>query len=90
MSTSKDKPISYRRNRDYSKLIYELNEDLHKCYTKAKEVSKKGYMARMKKMWDELHPELNYFTEKYLGQQATYIDKRGYLLQTANDTNSNT
>ena len=47
-------------------------------------------MARTKKMWDELHPELNYFTEKYLRQQATYIDKLGHLLQTANDTNSNT
>ena len=47
-------------------------------------------MARMKKMWDEIHPELNHFTEKYLRQQATYIEKRGYLLQTANVTNSNT
>ena len=44
----------------------------------------------MKKMWDELHPELNHFTEKYLRQQATYIEKRAYLLQTANVTNSNT
>ena len=44
----------------------------------------------MKKMLDELHPELNHFTEKYLRQQATYIEKRAYLLQTANVTNSNT
>ena len=44
----------------------------------------------MKKMWDRLHAELNHFTEKYLRQQATYIEKRGYLLQTANVTNSNT
>ena len=44
----------------------------------------------MKRMWDELHPELNHFTEKYLRQQATYIEKRAYLLQTANVTNSNT
>ena len=44
----------------------------------------------MKKMCDELHPEINHFTEKYLRQQATYIEKRGYLLQTANVTNSNT
>ena len=43
----------------------------------------------MKKMWDEIHPELKHFTEKYLRQQATYIKKQGYLLQTANFTNSN-
>ena len=41
------------------------------------------------KNWDKLHPELNHFTEKYL-REATYIEKRGYLLQTANVTNSNT
>ena len=92
MSTSKHKSVSYRRNRDYSKQFnwtYELNVDLYKCYTEARKVPKKGYMARMKKMWDKLHPELNHFTEKYLKQHATYIEKRGYLLQTANVTNSN-
>ena len=56
----------------------------------AREVPKKSYMARMKKMWNELHPELNHFTEKYSRQQATHIEKREYLLQTANVTNSNT
>ena len=93
MSTSKHKSASYRRNRDYAKQFnwtYELNVDLYKCYTEACKVSKKCYMARMKKMWDRLHAELNHFTEKYLRQQATYIEKRGYLLQTANVTNSNT
>ena len=78
MSTFKHKSVSYRRNRDYSKLFnwtYELNQDLHKCYTEARKVPKKGYMARMKTMWDELHPELNHFTKKYLRQQATYIEK---------------
>ena len=44
----------------------------------------------MKKMWDKIHPELNHFTEKYLRQQATYIEKQGYLLQTPNVTNSTT
>ena len=55
----------------------------------ARKVPKIGYMARMKKTWDILHPELNHLTEKYLGQRATYIEKRGYLLQIANVTNSN-
>ena len=41
-------------------------------------------------MWDKIHPELNHFTEKYLRQQATYIEERGYLPQTAHVTNRNT
>ena len=93
MFVTKYKSVSYRRNRDYSKQFnwtYELNQDLYECYTEARKVSKRVYMERTKKMWDELHPELNHLTEKYLGQQATYIEKRGYLLQTANVTNSNT
>ena len=63
---------------------------LNSLIGEAREVPKKGYMARMKKMWDELPPELNHFTEKNLRQQATYIEKRAYLLRTANVTNSNT
>ena len=92
MSASKHKSVIYRRNRDYCKQfdqIYELNQDLYKCHMEARKVPKIGYMARMKKTWDILHPELNHLTEKYLGQQATYIEKRGYLLQIANVTNSN-
>ena len=47
-------------------------------------------MARMKKkMWDKIHQELNHFTEKYL-RQATYMEERGYLPQTAHVTNRNT
>ena len=93
ISTCKHKSVNYRRNRDYSKQFnwtYELHEDIYNCYTEAREVLKNGYMARMKKIRDELHPELNHFTEKYLRQQATYLETRGYLLQTDNVTNSNT
>ena len=46
-----DKFVSYRRNRDYSKSFawtYELNKDLYKCYVKAKEDPKIGYMNRLK------------------------------------------
>ena len=39
-------------------------------------------------MLKKRNPELNHFTEKYQGQQATYIKARGYVLQTANFTNS--
>ena len=36
----------------------------------------------MKVLWDNLHPELNYFNGKYLRQKSTYITQRGYILET--------
>ena len=63
-TTNSKKSVSYRRNRDYSKQFrwtYELNKDLFNCYTKAKEDPKKGYMKRMKTLWDDLHPEFGHF-----------------------------
>ena len=77
-NTNTTTSVSYRRDRDYSKqfkwtLNKELNKDLCNCYTKARENPKKGYMKRMKVLWDDLHPELSYFNGKYLRQQSTYI-----------------
>ena len=57
-----DKSVSYRRNRNYDKSFawtYELNKDFYKCYVKAKEDPKIGYMDRLKEDWGEIHPELN-------------------------------
>ena len=80
MSTrSNTTSVSYRRNRDYSKHFvwtYELNTDLYKCYCKAREDPRIGYMARMKENWDAIHPELNYFNSKQLRQQAINIESR--------------
>ena len=78
MSIFKHKLINYRRKRDYSKhrnWTYELNKDLYKCYTKAREVPPKRLYGKNEKMRHKFHPELNDFTEKYLRQQATYIEK---------------
>ena len=75
MSTSKQKSVSYRRNRDYSKQFdwtYELNEDLHKCYTEAREVPKKGYMARMKKNVGRTSPGTKPFNRKIF-ETTSYI-----------------
>ena len=58
--TQRRKPVSYLRNRDYSKQFNwteDLNEDVYKCYVKAKSDPKIGYMNRLKSHWDELHPE---------------------------------
>ena len=63
------KPVSYRQNCDYSKQFkwtYELNEDLHRCYNKARNDPRIGYMNRFKSYWNEIHPELSNFTSKNL------------------------
>ena len=70
---------SYRRNCDYSKQFtwtYELNEDLYKCFVKANEDRRIGYMNRLKNYWDEIHPQLSFFTSKNLRDQASRVEKR--------------
>ena len=92
-NTNTTTSVSYRRDRDYSKQFkwtYELNKDLYNCYTKARENPKKGYMKRMKVLWDDLHPELSYFNGKYLRQQSTYITQRGYILETRRENDQET
>ena len=66
------KPVGYRRNRDYNKQFewtYELNEDQHRCYNKARKDQRNGYMIRLKSHWDEIHPELTL-------RQKTYVIKQ--------------
>ena len=81
-----DKSVSYRRNRDYSKSFawtYELNKDLYKCYVKAKEDPKIGYMNRLKEYWEEIHPELNYFSSKNLRDHVSSIIKCNVTMETS-------
>ena len=81
-----DKSVSYHRNRDYSKSFawtYELNKDLYKCYVKAKEDPKIGYMNRLKQYWEEIHPELNYFSSKNLRDHVSSIIKRNVIMETS-------
>ena len=68
----------------------ELSKDLYNCYKKARENPKKGYMKRMKVLWDDLHPELSYFNGKYLRQQSTYVTQRGYILETQTENEEET
>ena len=86
MSTRENtKTVSYCRDRDYSQHFvwtYDLNTDVYKCYSKAREDPRIGYMSRMKEHWDTLHPELNYFTPKQLRQQAINIEKKRAILDT--------
>ena len=65
---------SYRRNRDYTKQFdwtYHLKRDVYNCYLRAKEISKIGYMKRLKNYWDKLHPEFNFLSDKNLRDQAS-------------------
>ena len=75
----RQKSVSYRQNRDYSKQFewtYGLNEDLHRCYNKARKGPRIGYMSRLKLYWDEIHPELNNVKSENLRDQASRVEKR--------------
>lgn len=39
-------------------------------------------MKRMKSYWDEIHPELSFFTDKNLREQATRVGKRKVVMAT--------
>ena len=86
MSTKQNtKSISYHRNRNYTKYFewtYELNKDVYRCYTQARSDPRVGYMKRLKKYWDHLHPGLNCFNEKQLRQQATFVESKALILET--------
>ena len=40
----------------------------------------------MKNYWDELHPELSYFSEKQLCQQASFVKSKGLAIDTNLET----
>ena len=43
---------------------------------KAKSDPNIGYMNRMKKLWDEIHPELTFFSAENLRDQASRVKKQ--------------
>ena len=76
---------SYCRKHDYSQHFewsYQLNCDIYKCYSKARENPNIGYMNHLKAEWDKLHPELAHFTQKQLRQQATFVASKRIILET--------
>ena len=38
-------------------------------------------MKGLKKYWDEIHPEFNFFTEKQLRQQPTFVEKKNSCIK---------
>ena len=76
---------SYRRKLDYTndfKWTYELKTDVYKCYVKARNDKSIGYMTRIKILWDEIHPEYNFLSDKNLGDQASRIHKNNVVMDT--------
>ena len=62
-------------------MVYELNCDVYKCSSKARENPKIGYIKRLKQEWDKLHPELAHFNQKQLGQQAAFLAVKSIILE---------
>ena len=65
-------------NRDYT-FVYN-------CYIRARKDMSIRYMKRLKKYWDEIHLELNFFTERQLHQQSTFAEKKKLVLQSNQDS----
>ena len=84
----KIRSTSYRRNHyiNHFEWTYELNRDIYQCYLKTHQIPTIGYMKHMKNYWDELHPELSYFSEKQLRQQASFVKSKGLVLDTNLET----
>ena len=57
MASIKTKPVRYCT---HFKLTYELNCDIYNCYIRARADPFIGYMKRLLKYWDEIHPKLTF------------------------------
>ena len=76
---------SYRRKLDYTNdfnWTYELKTDVYKCYVKARNDKTIGYMKRLKNLWDKIHPEYNFLSDKNLRDQAARIHKNNVVMDT--------
>ena len=76
---------SYRRpNRNYSTHVdwtYELNKDIYRIYLEIKP-SERGYMKRLKEMWDKEHLQLSHMTAKHLAVQVDRVIKKKLIRET--------
>ena len=60
---------------------YELNKDIHRIYLEIKP-SERGYMKRLKEMWDKEHPQLSHMTAKHLAVQVDRVIKKKLIRET--------
>ena len=76
---------SYRRNRDYTNgfnWTYELKTDVYRCYVKPHNDKIISYTKRMKNIWDKMHPEYNFLSDKNLKDQTSRVDKDNVVMDT--------
>ena len=82
--------LSYRRpTRDYTrstKWTYEMNKKLYQLYKDSKP-GKRGYMNRLKELWDKKYEIYNNFTAKHLAEQVRNIKKKKLLPNLDMETN---
>ena len=73
------KNVSVLRNRDYSKDFKwnpSLNKDVYDFYLKARETPQRGYMKRLKTLWDSKYPTYSHLSEKHLREHACFIHSK--------------
>ena len=76
---------SYRHNHNYSsqfKWRYNLKQDVFRCSKEAKNNPRIGSMKRMKKLWHNIHPELNHFRDKNPRDIASRVEKDNFVMET--------
>ena len=61
-----------RKNKKQVKWTYELKKSLYECYVRA-ETNLKGYMNRLKNIWDEEQPEYSTLDAKNLRNKVSWI-----------------
>ena len=49
--------------------------DVCKCYVKGHNDKSIGYMKRLKNLWDKMHPEYDFISDKNLRDQASRFIK---------------
>ena len=73
-----------RPNRDYTKHLtwtYEMNKNLYDIYNEAKREGK-GYMRRVKDIWDKSYPKHNDLTSKHLREQIMRVINKCLIRET--------
>lgn len=69
-------PVNYLKRRMHSPPFtwsQQLDQNLLRCYEKAKDYPSIGCINRLKQFWDEARPHLNTLTAKQLRQQASFV-----------------
>ena len=74
---------NYQWNGNYSsQFTYGLNQDVFRCYKEAKSEPRIRHMKRMKKLRDNIHPELNHFSHTNIRNIASRVEKDNIAMET--------